>query len=141
MTKGKERRDQRDFQVSIHSSFWKTLLPLEGTKEAFGVIAKVETLRGDFASTVAWGAYFRGDCSCSLMSEGKRVMLAPSDCLLALVCTTKGEDKSSLGVMQMRTEEIGLSLQPCLLTKYIGSESSWQSRIVCCRIPAQYLKL
>lgn len=46
---------------------------------------------------MAWGAYFRGDGSCSLMSEGKRVMLAPSDCLLALVCTTKGEDKSSLG--------------------------------------------
>lgn len=71
MTKGKERRDQRDFQVSIRSSFWKTLLPLEGTKEAFGVIAKVETLRGDFASTVAWGPYFRGDCSCSLCLKGK----------------------------------------------------------------------
>lgn len=71
MTKGKVRRDQRDFQVSIGSSFWKTLPPLEGTKEPFGVIAKAETLRVDFASTVAWGAYFRGDCSCSLMSEGK----------------------------------------------------------------------
>lgn len=61
MTKGKVRRDQRDFQVSIGSSYWKMLPPLEETKEAFGVIAKFETLRVDFASTVAWGAYFRGD--------------------------------------------------------------------------------
>lgn len=60
MTKGKVRRDQRDFQVSIGDSLRKMLSPFEGTKEALGIAAEAETLGVDFASTtVGLGCIFQ----------------------------------------------------------------------------------